>query len=393
MNKVVIVIPIYSEKISDVELIALKQLDKVLYAYPKVFIAPRGLEFSYGSFCEMWDVVELDKDYFTGTVSYSSLLLSVDFYRKFSDYEYMLIYQLDGFVFSDRLFEFCELGFDYIGSAWPMNHRYTIGRRRAKIGNGGVSLRKISSTIKLLEQKEKIIKTYHLENMFLKVEDYFFSFCGSKENLNFKVPAIPVARKFCLDFPTDLPMALKCFKKRDIPFALHGWNKSGCIDYCLEQINKCGYVVPKEGMLYDYLKMIKTYLSAYIIDRCVRYNYKILGDILKRIIRRPVIIWGGGTFGIKCKDMLEYTGITIECCFDRKPQRCDIKGISIKQPDDSIIASHNYCIVITPFAYEDVIADDLEAKGLVEYDDFIKYSSIADTLIQEYFGIYTWMKG
>ena len=37
----------------------------------------------------------------------------------FLEYQYMLIYQLDAFVFEDKLDYFCELGYDYIGIPVP----------------------------------------------------------------------------------------------------------------------------------------------------------------------------------------------------------------------------------------------------------------------------------
>lgn len=43
-------------------------------------------------------------------------MLEADFYRRFGKYKYMLIYQLDAFVFSDKLLDFCEMGYDYIGA-------------------------------------------------------------------------------------------------------------------------------------------------------------------------------------------------------------------------------------------------------------------------------------
>ena len=103
-----------------------------------------------------------------------------------------------------------------------MNHRYSIGRKNAKVGNGGVSLRKISSMIDILSQKDYIVKKYNLEKMFLKVEDYFFSFCGSRAELNFSVPNIVTARDFCIDLPTDLSMFLRYFSAGKMPFCIHG---------------------------------------------------------------------------------------------------------------------------------------------------------------------------
>lgn len=389
MEKAVIVIPIYSEKIAEAELIALKQVDKVLKKYDKVFVAPQGLNFDYGEFCSDWKVIEFDKSFFKGTISYSELLLYVDFYEKFIAYEYMLIYQLDGFVFSDRLLEFCEYGYDYIGGPWPMNHRYSIGRKKVKIGNGGVSLRKIGAVISLLKKKDYIFEKYNLEKMFLKVEDYFFSFCGSIDELQFRVPSASMGRQFCIDLPTDLPMFLRHFSKGKIPFSLHGWNKQGCIDYCLEYINRCGYSLANEGDMYDYRKLVKTYLSLYIVDRCVRSNNVDLMNCIKKLIDKPAIIWGCGTFGIKCRQMLEFANVEVACFFDRNPSMSDMRSVKIIQPDDAIINSKNNLIIITPYAYEDAIADELADKGLCENIDYVKYSSIANTVVKTYLGLFS----
>ena len=48
--------------------------------------------------------------------SYSDYVLSSEFYDTFKAYDYMLLYQLDAFVFEDRLMEFWELKYDYIGA-------------------------------------------------------------------------------------------------------------------------------------------------------------------------------------------------------------------------------------------------------------------------------------
>lgn len=384
-KKIIIVIPIYQSKLSHIEIVALKQLEKVLYAYDKVIIAPDDIILGKEKFYSNWPIERFSNRYFIDTVTYSELLLSVNFYKIFSQYEYMLIYQLDGFVFSDRLLEFCKKNYDYIGSAWPMNHRYSIGRKNAKVGNGGVSLRKISSMIDILSQKDYIVKKYNLEKMFLKVEDYFFSFCGSRAELNFSVPNIVIARDFCIDLPTDLSMFLRYFSAGKMPFCIHGWNKNGCVDYVRKYINSCGYSIVKENKLYDYNKLKKTYLSIYFIDRCIRYEKAYIQTLLKKLIKRKVVIWGGGTFGKHCKKILDYAGINIECCFDKNPYGCDAIGMKCCQPEDEMILSHKYFIIITPFAYEDVIEEDLQQKGLVAGKDYLKFSQLSEMIMKGYF--------
>ena len=55
---------------------------------------------------------------FTSRNSYSKLLLSSKFYERFSDYDYMLIYQLDCLIFSNDLKKWTDLNYDYIGAPW-----------------------------------------------------------------------------------------------------------------------------------------------------------------------------------------------------------------------------------------------------------------------------------
>lgn len=384
MKKVAIVIPVYNEIISSYELISLQQLNRVLGDYDKFFVAPENMIFSYADFCQDWTVENFKKYYFQNTVTYSELLLSEEFYDRFSQYEYMLIYQLDAFVFSDRLMEFCSLGYDYIGAPWPMNHRYSIGRRAAKIGNGGLSLRKIDSVIKLLRCKESIVRENNLNSCFLRVEDYFFTYCGSVSEIDFCVPDVLTARKFAIDFPTDLRYFVKTNLSQGMPFAFHGWNKFGSVYYTAKFINEAGYAVHEDDP-YDYEKMYRTYMSLYFVDRCMKYRNNILPGVIKEMLKKEVIIWGGGTFGIKLWQVLKYYNMPAHCIFDRVPENIDDKTIPVLFPDEAIILSKRYVIVISPFVYEDVIAEDLTVKGLKEGIDFIKYSYLADRIIKLYF--------
>ena len=116
-TKIAVVIPVYREELTDLEKISLTQCRKVLGRYPLIFVAPEGKNFSY--FAAGDAVANFPAEYFRSTQTYSRLLMSPQFYETFSDFDYMLIYQLDAFVFYDALEEFCSLGYDYIGAPWP----------------------------------------------------------------------------------------------------------------------------------------------------------------------------------------------------------------------------------------------------------------------------------
>lgn len=87
--------------------------------------------------------------YFGSARAHGSLLLSEAFYRAFLDYEYILIYHLDALVFSDRLLEWCLAGYDYIGAPWLLSPD-TPQITEQKVGNGGFSLRRVRSFLRVL---------------------------------------------------------------------------------------------------------------------------------------------------------------------------------------------------------------------------------------------------
>ncbi len=76
--------------------------------------------------------------------AYNCLMLDSRFYARFAGFEYMLLYQLDAYVFRDELQAWCRRGYDYVGPPFfAPGHFGTL--RWSTVGNGGLSLRKISA--------------------------------------------------------------------------------------------------------------------------------------------------------------------------------------------------------------------------------------------------------
>ena len=236
-EEIVIVVPIYKKQLSDLEKISLTQLQRVLGDYPRVFQAPESLEFDYGCLGEGFSVERFPDEYFTGVYSYSHLMLEADFYRRFDKYKYMLIYQLDAFVFSDKLLEFCEMGYDYIGApVYPLTpHWHAIG---TCVGNGGFSLRKIDSAIQMLEYSHSWLQTDPFKDVLVDWEDLFWAYCGMKKNLSFQIPPKSIALKFSVQDNVKIPPSLQNIYKElysdlGIPPKntgnLTGWAKEGVL--------------------------------------------------------------------------------------------------------------------------------------------------------------------
>jgi hypothetical protein len=87
-------------------------------------------------------------------------MLSKHFYKQFAEYVYILIYQLDAYVFSDQLEFWCGKQYDYIGAPWLDEGE--IGEppvfRPISGGNGGLSLRRVEKFIASCSVKTQLNK-------------------------------------------------------------------------------------------------------------------------------------------------------------------------------------------------------------------------------------------
>jgi hypothetical protein len=227
LSKVAVVIPIYKEELDDLEKISLAQVRKVLGKYPIIFVAPEGKNFSYLEPGEI--LVQFHPQYFQSGRTYSKLLLSPFFYEPFLVFDYILIYQLDAFVFYDALEEFCRLGWDYIGAAFPVSWGNVGGQKNPRVGNGGFSLRKVNACYKLLMNPP--LSTDNIS------EDVFFILCGADDKVDFQTAPVEVAKFFSMEHYPD-----RCLKRLryELPFGCHGWTKISA-DFYVELFAKLGY--------------------------------------------------------------------------------------------------------------------------------------------------------
>ena len=153
----IIIIPVYNTNPKKTELASLQQFSKVYnWKYDVRIICPDDFSDE-----EVVDYITLlnapenvyvqykryDSKYFKSTESYSQLLKSNSFYNDYTDYDYMLILQTDVWTLSlDNIDDWINKGFDYIGAPILTNKQHWPSSPCC--GNGGLSLRKISSFIK-----------------------------------------------------------------------------------------------------------------------------------------------------------------------------------------------------------------------------------------------------
>ena len=147
-KRCIILVPVYKQIPSADEAASLHQLERILGRWEIRFVCPESLDMSAYDALTPYAKERFADHFFEGIDGYNTLMRDNNFYRRFGAYEYMLIYQLDAWVFRDELEYWCVQGYDYIGAPWfKRNRRYEKSNKLWRCGNGGFSLRKIDKFI------------------------------------------------------------------------------------------------------------------------------------------------------------------------------------------------------------------------------------------------------
>ena len=103
MEKVIILIPTHYNIFSENEKISVMQCRKVLSSYPIRFMIPETLAVENDLVCDGIGVEKVPADWFGSFDRYNRTSVKREFYERFLDSEYMMLYHLDADVFSDQL--------------------------------------------------------------------------------------------------------------------------------------------------------------------------------------------------------------------------------------------------------------------------------------------------
>lgn len=256
-KEVIIVVPIYKNNLNQFEMTSLDYGKQYLKKHYIIVISPQSLSndeiFLDLIKKEKLNVHYFENRFFDGLAGYNSLMLNLDFYKSFSDYRYMLIYQLDALVFSNDLLKWVKKDYDYIGAPVLTNEYPPSFNWR---GNGGFSLRKIETFISVLESKGlfysdlkyygtscranrvnmiliKILKKLkgcnlplNYSKLFLffykENEDYFWAFFAKFFTRKYKLATMEDSLKFSFEVNPSF-----CFNSNEkkLPFGTHAWQK------------------------------------------------------------------------------------------------------------------------------------------------------------------------
>lgn len=369
-NNVAVVIPYYHENLTELEKISYVQCIKILSDYPIILLVPdkmRDTEYPHGKGILS---VKIPSRWFESVDSYNKMMLDLEFYQHFEKYEYLLIYQLDAFVFEDRLEEFCNYGFDYIGAPWLGGARYyrDLSRYIYYVGNGGLSLRKVKTFIQILSKVD-----------MTKIdcpEDLFWSSCQSE---CFRVAPVDIALQFSFEQHVQ-----KCWdlNKKRLPFGCHAWQKYN-FSFWKPFFTSAGYyinedLVEDKDITEEFWDLADLEVEdAVLLDSCEKYLH---------LEKKPIYIWGSGIWGKECGWLLKKCGMNefryIDVNIERQKEM--LWGVSINPPDLMLkTREKNATIIIAVKGKEQEILDILENVGYRYQKEVFFYKEWVDKLIKD----------
>jgi hypothetical protein len=251
MHTCAVVVPMYQARLSPVEQVSLEQTVEVLAEYPVFLVGPELLEPYFKKLQQQFSRIQyqtFSDRFFASIDGYNNLLLSEHFYKRFSEYEYMLIVQTDALVLTNCVQAWCAKQYSYVGAPWfdgftTPTYPLTLN----SVGNGGFSLRRIPDFLKVLSRPRvfrntlmqgwpgnwastlyRYIKDYHsvvFKDVHLNIdvnEDVFWGLFVRPQCSFFRVPSAIEAVSFSFEAHPDHLYELN---RQQLPFGVHAWQR------------------------------------------------------------------------------------------------------------------------------------------------------------------------
>lgn len=256
MKKTAVLIPFYRNFLEEFEEKSLNNNLTILQGHKIYIIAPIKFKFD-DDFNELVknykiEIIFFNNVFFKSIKGYNKLLIDLNFYKRFNNYQYLLICQLDALAISNNLNLWVDKKYDYVGAPWVNSFKNIFNLD--SMGNGGFSLRRVSKFIEVLESKQLYFSDHKFYNTSLRIglkyliiikllakfqfgsfnklsffkflyndnEDYFWAFIAKFFVQEFSLPNSYEALEFSFEVNPK-----KCFElnKNRLPFGCHAWNK------------------------------------------------------------------------------------------------------------------------------------------------------------------------
>lgn len=229
--------------------ISLRQCFGVLHKHPIRLVCPDGVDAS--AYKRIAPTIEIDfipPRWLASLRAYNRLKIHPFLYERYAEFEFMLTYELDAFVFKDELEYWCDQGWDYIGAPWFEGYdKATSNARPTGAGNSGFSLRRIKTMLRVTrrwryqEPASKVVGAWlrgerslksmaasltFRNNFFAPFNDYgghediFWCQVAARRFSELRVAPYEIARRFSFEAN---PSRLFRESGETLPFGCHKW--------------------------------------------------------------------------------------------------------------------------------------------------------------------------
>lgn len=268
-HQVVVLIFVHKASLEWYEVISLRQCFRILSRYPIRLVCPAAMD--TGAYYKVVPELTVDRvpaRWLASIEQYNRLKMLPYLYRRYSQFEFMLTYELDAFVFRDELEAWCGQGWDFVGAPWFEGYdKATPDARPCGVGNSGFSLRRTSAMLKVgrtLRYQRKPIElirdwrdgraglkglvsalTYR-NNFFGSLNDYagqedkYWCEIVAQRFAGFRVAPYDRARMFSFEVN---PSRLFSECDRVLPFGCHKWMQYEP-EFWRSHIEEFGYALP-----------------------------------------------------------------------------------------------------------------------------------------------------
>lgn len=359
-KKIAVIIPEYNRCLTKNKQISLEQVKNVLKNYDIFFVLPDSLRISYASE-EIKEKRYSDK-WFSSRRMYSKFMLEPQLYKDFSEYDYILIYQLDAFVFKDELSSFCDLDYDYIGAPWLDGVYFKSNGKQNMwyVGNGGFSLRKVDSFI------EWTLKADYRQYVDFINEDILISaWRGSTLNI------APIESALLFSFEMNCSDCMKLTEGR-LPFGCHAWEKHD-FNFWRPYIEAEGYTVEAPMVKPKTVDLTNEMNRFCIHKHSGTQIYHCLPSAYSGNECRGVYIWGTGLWAILLMDKFIENNIRVEGFVDNNSEQWGKKILSYDIVCPELIYIPPKVIVIAIMKESDKVEKQLHEHG---YRKEIDYTTV-----------------
>ena len=268
-KRVAVVFITHTSDLNDYEKISVERCFSVFKNRDIILVMPDGMDYKiYSDMAKSvgkdFEVRILHKEWLSSIFTYNKLLIQPWFYELFSDYEYILTYQLDVYPLYDNLDYFISLGYDYCTSAFYYNDDNWKGVCLC----GGFSLRRVDVFIDNLKTRPDWEFANNLSGNDVIPEDVFF--VCYKDGIKNICPK-EIGDKFCFDSYFLTQEFFDTYGSDDnieeYPMAVHEYGKDGYkfgADILVDKYNSSKIVlctVSDDNYFYFTYPMIKSFIN------------------------------------------------------------------------------------------------------------------------------------